>query len=241
MNYFTFIKKCISYDSRNYPDLIVSELPPITTPPKRHEIIYIDGVDGGMVQEKGYGTYEKTMLISLRRAIDIDDITFLLSGSGEIEFSNELGKLYRVTILNQIDYNRLGRFRTASVVFLAQPHKILKDEKPVFFSGNPGNVDLTNQGNATAYPLISLEGMTGMDEITLTHYSTAGTYELTVNIPSGTVIIDCEKQNLYHNGQIKNRYITGDFFTLPPKSTTEIDISGTGSYDITFNPRSRFI
>ena len=93
MNYFTFIKNGISYDSRNYPDLIVSELPPITTPPKRHEIIYIDGVDGGMVQEKGYGTYEKTMLISLRRAIDIDDITFLLSGSGEIEVFKRIRKI----------------------------------------------------------------------------------------------------------------------------------------------------
>lgn len=241
MNYFTFIKNGISYDSRNYPDLIVSELPPITTPPKRHEIIYIDGVDGGMVQEKGYGTYEKTMLISLRRAIDIDDITFLLSGSGEIEFSNELGKLYRVTILNQIDYIRLGRFRTASVVFLAQPHKILKDEKPAYIHSIWGDVPVKNVGNIVSRPLITAQGigsldltlMRGVEEIAVMH----------INLPyeeEQTAVVDCEKQNLYINGKVKNRHFDGDFFELNPGEDYALRIYGA-LYKINLYPRSRFI
>lgn len=232
MNYFTFIKNGTAYDSRDYPDLIVSELPPITTPPKRHEIIYIDGVDGGIVQERGYGTYEKTMLISLRRTIDIDEITSLLSGSGEIEFSNELGKLYRVTILNQIDYTRLGRYRTASVTFLTQPYKYLKDE-PTIDTSTLGSLTIKNQGNTTAYPLITL---TGANSVTLT----MGAEYMEINLPGDDGIVDCEKQNLYVAGGIRNSHFSGSFFSLPPKSTNTIVVSGT-AYIISISPRSRFI
>lgn len=110
-------------DSRTLKGLIISELPPITKPPMRVQETTIDGVDGSIIEDLGYEAYDKQILIGLSRNFDIDEIIKYFSGEGNIVFSNEPDKYYKAKIIEQIDYERLVRFRTATIKFKVQPFK----------------------------------------------------------------------------------------------------------------------
>ena len=59
-------------DSTNITGLIISELPPITKPKMRVQETKIDGVDGSIIEELGYESYNKTIRIGLSKNYDID-------------------------------------------------------------------------------------------------------------------------------------------------------------------------
>ena len=103
--------------------LLISELPPITKPPLRVKETTIDGRDGSIIEELGYSSYDKTITIGLRGNFNINKVIKYFTGEGEIVFSNEPEKVYTAKIVDQIDYNRLLRFRTAVVKFRVQPYK----------------------------------------------------------------------------------------------------------------------
>ena len=103
--------------------LLICELPPISKPPLRVKETMIDGRDGSIIEELGYSSYDKSITIGLRGSFDIDRVIKYFSGEGEIIFSNESEKVYTAKVVNQIDYNRLIRFRTAVVTFRVQPFK----------------------------------------------------------------------------------------------------------------------
>ena len=103
--------------------LLISELPPISKPPLRVKETTIDGRDGSIIEELGYSSYDKTITIGLRGNFNINKIIKYFTGEGEIIFSNEPDKVYIAKIVDQIDYNRLLRFRTAVVKFRVQPFK----------------------------------------------------------------------------------------------------------------------
>lgn len=110
-------------DSRDIKGLIICELPPITKPQMRVAETVIDGVDGSIIEELGYSSYEKALAIGLTQNANIDEVIKYFTGTGEVVFSNEADKYYKATISGQIDYARLVRFRTATVAFRVQPFK----------------------------------------------------------------------------------------------------------------------
>lgn len=116
-------------DSREINGLVICELPPISKPQMRVAETVIDGVDGSIIEEVGYSSYDKTLTIGLTRNADIDEVIGYFTGNGDVVFSNEEDKYYKATIVGQIDYARLVRFRTANVVFRAQPFKYEYQEK----------------------------------------------------------------------------------------------------------------
>jgi phage-related protein len=83
----------------------------------------VEGVDGSRIEELGYATYDKSMLIGITPQADINEVIKFFSGKGDVVFSNEPDKYYKAHIVNQIDYTRLVRFRTATVTFRVQPFK----------------------------------------------------------------------------------------------------------------------
>lgn len=196
-------------DSRDIKGLIICELPPITKPKMRVKETVIDGVDGSIIEELGYESYDKTVAIGLKVGADIDDILEYFTGNGEIIFSNEPNKYYRARIIGQIDYARLVRFRVATVTFRVQPFKydLLEIEK--IATSEEQSMIIENIGNYTAKPLITITG--------------SGTVELIINdvsicryvFPEGedTVILDSEKQDAYLNSEdlLKNRNMVGEF------------------------------
>lgn len=109
--------------STNVKGLIIQSLPPITKPKMRTSNATIDGRDGDIVTKLGYAAYDKEVNIGLHGDFDIDDAIAFLDSEGEVVFSNEPGKYYRYQILDQIDFNRLVRFRTAKVKMHVQPFK----------------------------------------------------------------------------------------------------------------------
>lgn len=218
MNYVIWNNK----DSRNMKGLLICELPPITKPQMRVKETVIDGVDGSVIEELGYESYDKTILVGLKIGADVDAISEYFTGNGEIIFSNEADKYYKARIIKGIDYARLSRYRTAKVTFRVQPFKYDADEIEVYNYGNGQEVTANNIGNHTAKPLITIKG--------------TGTIDLRLNgnticryvFPDGedTVYLDSEKQDAYLGNVLKNRNMTGDFPVFG-KGTNVITWSGT--------------
>ena len=221
MNYILWNNK----DSRDIRGLIISELPPITKPAMRVRETVIDGVDGSLIEEMGYESYDKTISIGIKVGADIDKIIEYFTGSGEVVFSNEPDKYYIARIIKSIEYSRLLRFRVATVTFRVQPFKYNRVEVSREATSAKQGLTIKNIGNYTSKPIINLVG--------------SGTVELFVNgkkmfrytFPSGenAVIFDCEKQDAYYHDGLKNRYMEGDFPVFD-KGINVITWSGTFSY-----------
>ena len=109
--------------STNVKGLIIQSLPPISKPKMRTSIETIDGRDGDVVTKLGYSAYDKEVSIGLHGDFDIDDAISFFDSEGEVVFGNEPDKYYRYQILDQIDFDRLVRFRTANVKMHVQPFK----------------------------------------------------------------------------------------------------------------------
>lgn len=109
--------------STSVKGLIIQSLPPISKPKMRTSTETIDGRDGDMVTRLGYAAYNKEVSVGLHGDFDIDDAIAFFDSDGEVIFSNEPDKYYRYQILDQIDFERLIRFRTAKVKMHVQPFK----------------------------------------------------------------------------------------------------------------------
>ena len=109
--------------STMYAGLLITSLPPITKPLLRTQKEEIDGRDGDIVTPVGYSAYDRDVGIGLYGNYDIDAISAFFNSSGTVIFSNEPTKVYQYTIINQIDFEKLIRFRTATVTFHVQPFK----------------------------------------------------------------------------------------------------------------------
>lgn len=111
--------------------LLISSLPPISKPLIRTQIEEIDGRDGDIVTTLGYAAYDKQMTIGLYGDYDINEVIAYFDSEGMVTFSNEPDKFYNYQIIDQIDFERLIRFRTATVTFHCQPYKFSTVEKAV--------------------------------------------------------------------------------------------------------------
>lgn len=205
--------------------LLIQELPPITKPMIRTQIEEIDGRDGDIITKLGYSAYDKEVSIGLFGNFDIDDIITFFNSEGEVIFSNEPTKYYKYQILEQIDYERLIRFRTATVTFHVQPFKYSAVEKTKTFLIEQGteSVTVVNTGNYFSRPKITIHG-SGTINIGLN-----GIQLFVINMDEDTSItIDTNAMEAYSGMVLKNRQVTGDYknFILNTGSNT---ITWTGS------------
>lgn len=103
--------------------LLIQSLPPITKPLMRTSVEEIDGRDGDIVTKLGYSAYNKQMSIGLFGNYDVDEVIEYFDSEGTVIFSNEPDKFYHYEIIDQIDFEKLLRFKTATVTFHVQPFK----------------------------------------------------------------------------------------------------------------------
>ncbi|MBQ6630679.1 MAG: hypothetical protein IJH55_00905, partial [Romboutsia sp.] len=101
--------------SETITGLLIQNLPPISKPKQRVNIEEIDGRDGDIVTYLGYGAYDKEFKIGLFGNYDVDEVIKYFNSSGTVTFSNEEDKYYNYQILDQIDFERLIRFKEATV------------------------------------------------------------------------------------------------------------------------------
>lgn len=213
MNYIIFNGK----DSRDIKGLLISELPPIRKPNMRVKETVIDGVDGSIIEELGYESYDRTVTIGLKIGADVDKITDFFTGNGNVVFSNEPDKYYIGTIIKNIDYERLLRYRVAKVTFRVQPFKYNRVEVPREATAERTSMIIENLGNHTAKPIITIKAKFWVElyvneELVFEYYDeTGGDIE---------VVFDSEKQDAYLGDELKNRYMSGEFPILQKGNNT---------------------
>lgn len=189
--------------------LLIQSLPPITKPSVRTSIEETDGRDGDIITKLGYAAYDREISIGLYGDYDIDEIIAFFNSEGKAVFSNESDKYYNYQIIGQIDFQRLIRFKTATVTFHVQPFKKSVEEEPLTLYG--GDISIYNSGNTTARPKISL-----------TASGTVNIYQEGIQIfvvemgdTENTIIIDSEAMEAYDSdGILKNRLVSGDYDKL---------------------------
>ena len=187
--------------------LIVCSLPPISKPQKKVTIEEIDGVDGDIITELGYKAYDKEFEIGLTYNYDIDEIINYFDSEGLVTFSNESEKYYRYKIVEQIDFERLLRFKTATVKMHIQPFKysILETNKS-FDITTQTEIEIRNKGNIYSKPVLTIYGE---GDIAL---SLNGNQIFNVNLADeGYITIDTEKMEAYKDTILKNRIVTGNY------------------------------
>lgn len=192
--------------STSVKGLIIQSLPPISKPKMRTSTETIDGRDGDIVTKLGYAAYDKKVSIGLHGDFDIDDAIAFFNSEGEVVFGNEPDKYYRYQILDQIDFERLVRFRTATVKMHVQPFKY--DAVDRVFEAMGKSATLRNRGNVVSRPTVTVYG--------------SGTVALSVNavtvltlaIGDGYITIDAEEMNAYHGDALMNRSVSGDYSDL---------------------------
>ena len=196
-------------DSRLIDGLVITELPKITKPKMRVTVEEIDGRAGDIVTELGYSAYDKAFSIGLYGQYNVDDIIRYLNTSGKITFSNEPEKYYNFALYNQIDFEKLLRYKTAQVTVHCQPFKysLSETEKTFSFSGSTGELQIRNNGDIYSKPMLTITG-SGSVNISINDSQVLalalGTNE--------TIIIDSFEMNAYGlDGTFLNRQVIGDY------------------------------
>ena len=200
-------------NSNTLTGLLISKLPPITKPKQRTQIEEIDGRDGDIVTTLGYGAYDKTIDIGLYGEYDLEDIMTYFNSKGTVTFSNEEDKYYNYQIVDQIDFDRLIRFRTAKVKMHVQPFKYSSVEGIRTFNiTNQQQITINNSGNYTAKPLISITG-SGTINLSVNGYEVL---VIELGETATTITIDTANMEAYNQNtsQLMNRSVTGDYDNL---------------------------
>ena len=225
-------------NSQTIQGLLIQELPPITKPKMRTSIEEIDGRNGNIITELGYSAYNKSILIGLYGDFDIDQIIAYFNSSGTVVFSNEEDKYYNYNIIDQIDFERLIRFRQATVTMNVQPFKYsLNDNSKTYSIDDETSISITNAGNIYSKPILTITG-TGTLNITV---NDTQIFQIALGDTSSTIIIDTDKMEAYYGDTLLNRNVIGDYdnFKLKIGSNT---ISWTGTItEINIQNYSRWI
>lgn len=160
--------------STNVKGLIIQSLPPISKPKMRTSTETIDGRDGDIVTKLGYAAYTKEVSIGLHGDFDVDDAIAFFDSEGEVVFGNEPDKYYRYQILDQIDFERLVRFRTATVKMHVQPFK---------YDAVDRTFDIVNQFMHIADSTVSMFGITVTSSDGSIRVSGKATSDVDIEVP----------------------------------------------------------
>ena len=220
-------------DSREM-GVIVTAMPETVRAERRIESITVAGRNGSLHKDEGvYESYDRTMECALIKRARLDEITAWLVGSGEMTFSTEPDKVYRVTIANKISITQMMR------VF--QKFQIILDTQPFKYSVNAlsDSLDLTapttirNSGTVYSEPLIVVYGS---GDITLTingaDFPLYGVNE--------SITIDSEMMEVFKGNANQNSKYGGVEF--PRFEVGKNEISWTGKVSkIKIQPRWRWL
>lgn len=228
--------------SKEVNGLIIQSLPPISKPAIRTEIEEIDGRDGDIVTTLGYAAYDRAILIGLKGDFDIDEVIEFFNSSGQVTFSNELDKYYNFSIYEQIDFDKLIRFRTATVTLHVQPFKYSIDEPPITWTNTNGttiaNISVRNTGNIYSKPKLTVVG----SGVVTVYINNTQMFSINLSAAGETIIIDTVGMNaISPSGFYLNRQVTGDYNKFVfPIGASNLRVTGTIT-SVTLDTYSRWI
>lgn len=193
--------------SQTIPGLLIQNLPPISKPRQRVEIEEIDGRDGDIVTYLGYGAYDKEFKIGLYGSYNVDEIISYFDSQGTVIFSNEEDKYYNYQIIEQIDFDKLIRFKEATVKMHIQPFKYsAEDNQKVFSIDGTTSISIRNSGNIYSRPVLTITGSGSID------LYLNGNQLFVINMEEYTSItIDTNNMNAYNGSALLNRNVTGSY------------------------------
>lgn len=199
-------------NSNEITGLLIQTLPPISQPKIRTNIEEIDGRDGDIITKLGYSAYNKEFSIGLYGDYDVDQVIayFTNNQSGKVTFSNEEDKYYNYEILEQIDFERLIRFKTADVKMHIQPFKYSSvDATRTFTITNQTSLNITNNGNYISKPVITITG-SGTINLSLNNIQE---FVIDLGENSTQIVLDIANMNAYNptTNAFMNRAVTGDY------------------------------
>lgn len=203
--------KLNNINSNSITGLLIQSLPPISKPLMRTNIEEIDGRDGDIVTKLGYSAYDKEVSIGLYGNYDIDQVIKYFNSEGNVIFSNEPDKYYKYQIINQIDFEKLIRFKTADVTFHVQPFKYSVNDNSYALDivNNVDNFTIRNKGNVKSKPTITIYG-SGTINLSLN-----GMQIFVIDLADNEYItIDSAEMNAYKGNTLMNRKIIGDYSNL---------------------------
>lgn len=216
-------------NSNEITGLLIQTLSPISQPKIRTNIEEIDGRDGDIITKLGYSAYNKEITIGLYGDYDVDQVIayFTNNQNGKVTFSNEPDKYYNYEILDEIDFERLIRFKTATVKMHIQPFKYSNVEKIKSFTiTNQTSINVRNTGNYVSKPTITITG-TGTINLSLNNEQL---FVIDLGNTPTQIALDIANMNAYNptNNVFMNRAVTGNYdnFVLNVGSNT---ISWTGT------------
>lgn len=195
-------------DSRTISGLLISSLAPISKPQVRTQVETVDGRSGDIVTPLGFSAYDKTISVGLTYGYDIDDIVKYFNSSGTVIFSNEPDKVYQYAIYEQINFERLIRFKKAEVILHVQPFKRSISETELIFDDTSEEITVLNSGNIYSRPKLTI---TGSDTVNV-NINGAQLLALDLGEEEETIIIDAESMNAYSlDGTLLNRLVIGNY------------------------------
>lgn len=217
-------------NSNEITGLLIQSLPPISKPLMRTAIEEIDGRDGDIVTTLGYSAYDKELSIGLYGSYDVDEVIkyFNDNSKGQVTFSNEPDKYYNYEIINQIDFERLIRFKTATVTLHCQPFKYPTEETPVeiayqYVNNEAEEMDLDNTADAPME--IDLKGNTSQAS------DPTPDSPVDINVVSGDNTIEICGKNLWNENT--QTFTNQSRFNHPTKDSNNVwtfTISGSNGY-----------
>lgn len=216
-------------NSNEITGLLIQTLSPISQPKIRTNIEEIDGRDGDIITKLGYSAYNKEITIGLYGNYDVDQVIayFTNNQNGKVTFSNEIDKYYIYEILEQIDFERLIRYKTATVKMHIQPFKYSNVETAKLFTiTTQTSINIKNNGNYISKPVITLTG-SGTINLSL---NSEQLFVIDLGDTSTQIALDINNMNAYDptTQAFMNRAVTGDYnnFVLNVGTNT---ISWTGT------------
>lgn len=208
-NYITLNGK----NSNEINGLLIQELPPISKPQIRTEVEEIDGRDGDIVTKLGFAAYDKEFTVGLYKDFDINEIIAYFNSEGTAVFSNESDKYYNYQIIDQIDFERLVRYRTATVRMHCQPFKYSTEERTRSSTSLADKTfSITNSGNIYSKPAVTVYG-TGTINLSLNGKQL---FVIELGETDNYLTIDADKLEAYQDTTetLMNRSVDGDYNNL---------------------------
>lgn len=200
------------------PLLIIKKLPPIIKAEANIKQIIIPGRNGFLTEDDGtYQGITKSVECTISDLSQIDYICSWLNGGGDVVFSNQPDKIYKATIINQIEFKRVvATFHSLLIQFECQPHSYDINNNLITLTSS---TTIFNFGSASSKPVIKVNG-TGTIDLTIN----SNVIHLTNVV--GYVTIDTDLMDAYKDTVLKNNDMSGDFPELVPGENT---ISWTGT------------
>ena len=207
--------------SRDFPNLLIEELPPMQLPEKKVEVIEVEGMSGNLtITDDCYLGMDKSVNCKLYGSDDVDVIAQWIANCETIVFSNKPDRFYKARFKGQIDFERsLANNRSFIPIFECQPFGYAIDNNTINITKS--GTTFKGKGSYWCEPILKIYG-TGTINITVNDT------QVTLKDVNGYIVVDTQKKRTYKDFNLLNNKKIGDFPTLSYDTNT---VSWFGTVD----------